>query len=258
MTFVLRFLVCASLSVSVSAARAAEAARTPNPADESPQVQAGTAVNSVPTSQSPVSWSSPARLKHGFGSARGALSVSTGAIEFRPEKGLPQRWAYGEIKSLDLGAHRLRLTSYVNRGWHRPGDRTYSFELRDTLTPDVAGELARRVGKPVQNRLPAPSAAASATLEARHTTRTGGSHGLLRFTERGIDYVTVTPGDSRAWRWSDLRTVSAADPYHLLVFGFLDTFSFELKSPISRELVERVTDQIFAHNFPPRETEAAQ
>jgi hypothetical protein len=193
-------------------------------------------------------WQTAARLRHGLGSTRGTLSANERGIEFQAAKGAPQRWPYLEIKTLDLGPRRLELTSYENRGWHRPGDQRYRFELSAPLPAEVAAELARQVGKPVRNRLPVAQAASLARLPARHRTRTGGSNGVLRFTAQGIDYLASESGDSRAWRWSDLETVSNPDAYHLRIFGYCDTYSFELKEPMPSELFDRLSAKILQQN----------
>jgi hypothetical protein len=193
-------------------------------------------------------WQTAARLRHALGSTRGTLHIGEHAIEFQGAKGAAQRWPYVEIESLDLGLRRLELTSYENRGWHRPGDRRYRFDLDAPMPGGVAAELARRVGKPVRNRIPLAQAAGFARLPARHRTRTGGSNGALRFTAQGIDYLTSKPGDSRAWRWRDLQTVSNPDAYHLTVFAYRDTFSFELKEPMPSELFDRLSAKILQQN----------
>jgi hypothetical protein len=76
------------------------------------------------------------------------------------------------------------------------------------MPPELAGELVRLVGKPAINAVPAAHASGLATIGARHPTRTGGSNGVLRFRDGGIDYLAAKGNDSRSWRWADIQTVA--------------------------------------------------
>ena len=106
----------------------------------------------------------------------------------------------------------------------------------------------KSVGRPVRNlsaggcqlRLPPP-----ATVLASGGTK---SNGTLRFREEGIDYVTKSSQDSRSWRWADIQTIANQDPYHLIVFGYRETYSFDLKEPLPPELYDRVTDAVYEHS----------
>ena len=128
-----------------------------------------------------------------------------------------------------------------------PGIERYSFRLAETVPPEVASELAQEVQRPSKNSVPNP-ASEGIFIAAHHRTLTGGTNGILRFRNDGIDYVTSIAGDSRSWRWADLQTLSDPDPYHLFVFGYRDTYTFDLKAPLSRKLLDWATDQIFTHN----------
>ncbi len=197
----------------------------------------------------PVHWQSPARLHHGLRATPGTLIIDANGVEFRSEQRLSHRWPFIEIESFDLAPHRLVLTDYENRGRHRPGDRKFRFDLKTNMPPGVAAELARRVGKPVRNGDPDPSAPSYATIPARHRTHTGGTNGTLRFREEGIDYVTTTNRGGRSWRWSDIQTLANPHPYHLRVGGYRETFDFELKQPLPPELFERLWDKVYARNL---------
>src|SRR6266536_1727728 len=70
----------------------------------------------------------------------------------------------------------------------------------------------------------------------------------MRFHEGGLDYVSSASGDSRSWRWADLQTLSAPDPYHLLVFGYRDTYTFDLKKILLQPLYYRLVDALDRHN----------
>ena len=161
----------------------------------------------------PLSWGSKARLHQRFKSAAGDFALSEHDVEFRPVKGSPLHWSFIEIKTVNLlTPRRLTLTSYENRGWHRPGDRQFRFELNTPVPPSVAAELIKRVGKPAINGNPDPQVPSFATIPARHGTLNGGTNGILRFRDDGIDYVTGQQG-GRSWRWADIQTLANPDPY---------------------------------------------
>jgi hypothetical protein len=126
------------------------------------------------------------------------------------------------------------------------------------MPPEVAAELVRLVGKPAVNGVPAPHRSGLVTIGARHPTRTGGSNGVLRFRDGGIDYLSAKGNDSRSWRWADIRTVAHPEPYRLRIAGYLETFDFELKQPLPDDLLDRLWDHLYARglNIEEREGEA--
>ena len=128
-----------------------------------------------------------------------------------------------------------------------PGVARYRFDLNQAIPPPIAAELTRGVLRPSQNTVPYPSLQGT-LISVHHRTLTGGTNGVLRLRDDGIDYVTSSGADSRSWRWADLQTVSNSDPWHLFVFGYRDTYEFDLKEEISRKMFNRISDEIWTHN----------
>ena len=178
----------------------------------------------------------------------GTLTVDEKGVEFRASDGHSEQWTFEEIHTAFLAPQRLDLETYQNRSWHRPGEQRFRFDLTKPLPPAVAAALAARIGRPVQNADPDPSAPAVASILVRHRTLTRGTNGVLRFRTGGIDYISRSRKDSRSWRWADLQTLSDPDPYHLFIFGYRDTYTFDLKAPLARALFNRATDEIYAHS----------
>lgn len=195
----------------------------------------------------PSVWQSPARMRKLIGSQAGILRIDSDGIQFQPVKGKEYRWPYIEIKTFDLTSKTLILRGYQNRSLHRPGEKSFRFKLASPVPPPVAAELARRVEKPTRNGDPDPKLESLTSIPAHHRRPFGGSNGTLRFTPSGIDYVT-TGRDARSWRWADLKTLSNPDPYHLFVFGYHDTYTFDLKKPLSQAQFNFLTDEINSHN----------
>jgi hypothetical protein len=189
------------------------------------------------------SWQSPAKLRRAVGSEKGDLLVGANGIEFRSGKGQTLKLPYLEVQTFHLSPHSLVIETYQNRKKHMPGVERLRFEMTESVSPQVAADLAKEVQRPSQNAVPDP-AAQGIVIPAHHRSLAGGTNGILRFRDGGIDYVTGAPDDSRSWRWADLQTLSSPDPYHLLAFGYRDTYSFDLKELLPQSLYYRLVDEI--------------
>jgi hypothetical protein len=194
-------------------------------------------------------WTSPARWRSGIHSTSGTISIAPDGVRFAAARGQSQAWLYEEIRTFYAAPRRLIISGYANRRWKVPGTRSFHFDLKAAMPPEIAARLAKRVGKPSRNADPLPHAGTYATLAARHSGRTGGTNGVLRFHPGGIDYVTASSGDSRSWRWADIQTVANSDPYHFRVAGFLETYDFDLKQPLSRHLFDRIWDAVYGRSL---------
>ena len=195
-------------------------------------------------------WESQARLHHGLKGSLGTLTLSQDGLVFHPAKGPTLHWPFLEIQTFDLlSPRRLVITGYENRSWHEHGERKYRFDLGVAMPPEIAAELARRVAKPVRNADPNPTATNFATVPARHRTLGGGTNGTLDFRPDGIDYVTTNGQGGRSWRWSEIQTLANPDPFQLRVNSYRETFTFELKQPMSPELFDRLWGEIYAHDL---------
>jgi len=193
------------------------------------------------------SWQSSAKLRRAVGSEKGDLLVGANGIEFRSGKGQTLKLSYLEMQTFHLSPHSLVIETYQNRKKHMPGVERLRFDMTESVSPQVAADLAREVQRPSQNAVPDPTAQ-GIVIPAHHRSLAGGTNGILRFRDGGIDYVTGAPDDSRSWRWADLQTLSSPDPYHLLAFGYRDTYSFDLKELLPQSLYYRLVDEIDAQS----------
>ena len=193
------------------------------------------------------SWQSPAKLRRAVGSKKGDLLVGANGIEFRSGKGQTLKLSYLEMQTFHLSPHSLVIETYQNRKKHMPGVERLRFEMTESVSPQVAADLTKEVQRPSQNAVPDPTAQ-GIVIPAHHRSLAGGTNGILRFRDGGIDYVTGAPDDSRSWRWADLQTLSSPDPYHLLAFGYRDTYSFDLKELLPQSLYYRLVDEIDAQS----------
>ena len=193
------------------------------------------------------SWQSTARFHHLLGKEKGVLLINADGLEFRSQKGSTTSWPFLEVQTFLISPHTLLIETYQSRKKDMPGIQRYRFDVDDALPSTVAAVLAREVGRPSQNAIPDP-AAQSVVIPAHHHTLTGGTNGTLRILDSGIDFVSSKESDSRTWRWADLKTLSNPDPYHLLVFGYRDTYAFDLKRPLSRAVFNHLSDEIWSHD----------
>jgi hypothetical protein len=197
--------------------------------------------------QAVMSWESPARLHQAIGRESGDLKISNEGIEFLSNKGRTMKWPFVEVQTFLLLPRALTIETYQNRTHHVPGMKRFRFDLDQAVPPEIAAELSQQIQRPSKNGIPDPTSQGIVIL-AHHRTLTGGTNGTLRLSDSGIDYVTGVRGDSRSWRWADLQTLSDPDPFHLLVFGYRDTYSFDLKEPLPRSSFYRLVEALDAHN----------
>jgi hypothetical protein len=236
----IRILFMLALGVPAMAAgltqKPPRAAVTPDPYKNS---EANTSLN----------WQCRANWRHGLKKTSGMLIFNARGVGFQAAKGKHLHWSYEEIQTFKLAPHRFKLTGYQNREWHFHGERSFQFELKSSVPPEVAAQLARCVGKPVKDADPSGNAPAFATLGARHRTRGGGTNGVLRFRDTGIDYVTQGGHGERSWRWQDIQTIANPDPYHFRVGGYREAFTFELKQPMTKQLFDRLWNDVYARDL---------
>jgi hypothetical protein len=194
-------------------------------------------------------WQTPAKWHRTFKKSEfGILAFNAEGVEFRSQKS-NRCWKYVDIHTFDLSQRQLKLLTYENRPWHEPGERPFRFTLSELMPPRIAAQLTDRVGKPVQNRVPLASAAAIQEIPAHHRALLGGSNGILRFKQDGIDYVSQNRRDNRSWRWSDIQTLANPNPYEFRIMAFREIAEFDLKQPLSRPVFDKLWDLLYARDL---------
>lgn len=204
-------------------------------------------LNQASYEESFIAWQSPAKLHQLLGGMKGNFSVAASGIEFLGANHRTEHWAFQDVQTFRLTPHRLDIKTYQDRKRHLPGVKEYRFDLSDAIPPSIADELASEVQRPSQNDVPF-SASQGDAIPVHHRRLAGGTNGVLRFRDGGIDYVTSIAGDSRSWRWADLQTLSNPDPWHLLLFGYRDTYAFDLKEAMPQPLYYRLVDALDRHD----------
>jgi hypothetical protein len=201
-------------------------------------------------------WKSPAQLHRLFplSKVRGTLFLDVSGVEFVSDSGQRQKWTALDFETFTIKPHKLVLHTYHDRGLGRLGEDSKEFNLAESVPPSVAAWLAGYAGRPSRNAVPAAVSTSSTDIgpdqhlvAVHHRAVFGGTSGVLRFRQGGIDYITNVPGGSRSWRWEDIQTLSEPNPYLLYVFGYKDTFTFDLKEPLDRTLYEHATAAVSAY-----------
>ena len=179
----------------------------------------------------------------------GTLVIGESIIEFRAPK-LSHRWTYSDIKTFALsGPQALTITDYENRHWHEPGEQTFHFVLARPIPPGLAARMASMVARPVINGDPEPKLPAIAEIPAHRRERFGGSNGILRFSDEGIDYSTPDAREARSWRWTDIQTIASSDSWQFRVTAYREIVEFDLKQPMNRELFDRLWANLYASDL---------
>jgi len=209
------------------------------PAQEAQVDRHGT--NAGPSS---MAWRSPAKLHKTLGKTKGEIAIDEEGIRFKAKEGPASNWRFEDIQTFSLEPNSLVIKTYKNRAHHIPGVQRFHFELTESVPAEVAAALAQGVPRPSENGIPNPAVPSVAEIPVHHRTKTGGTNGMLRFREEGIDYVTSSRGDSRSWRWADLEILSGLSPYTLFLSGYRETYTFDLKEPVPHSVLDRATNAI--------------
>ena len=175
----------------------------------------------------------------------GTLLFDGDGVEFRSAK-FSHRWKHEDIHTFDLSRRELTLFTYQNRPWHEPGERPFRFTLSEPIPAALAAQFTERVGKPVRNGAPISETSALEEIPAHHRVWSGGTNGIVRMKDDGIDYITEGGRDSRSWRWADIQTLANPNPYELRITAFREIVEFDLKRPLSRDMFERMWDRLYA------------
>jgi hypothetical protein len=196
----------------------------------------------------------PVRHKRFLGGTPGTLVFAGDQVEFRArDEARARRWIYEDLKQIRvLSPTRIALATYEDRGLLRLGaDRTLTFDTTDgaVVTEALVAFLLDRVARPLLTTVMPPLPASPlGRVPVKHQRRRG-TEGSLVLYEQGLAYLTEDEKTARFWRFQDLASVLALDPYRLQVTAYeggsgeTRPFVFELKT----ELAPGVYEQLWQH-----------
>jgi len=172
------------------------------------------------------------RHKHRYGSCQGILLLNEQGMAYETahrEHG--HRWLFRDLRHVEIvSPARLVLHAYVK-------PTPFDFWLSEgELTADAYRLLAAHMERGLTSRVLFPRAPSLYELPVKHNHRLGGCEGILRIGSAEIVYDTPRAEDRRLWRMRDLRGFGTAGRYNLRLSTENETFTFDLKQPLSQEV----------------------
>lgn len=242
------------------------------------------AVVSLATAQNPEAGKSAQPVKpaykvvhdHAIGKGRGELLITETGIEFKGEGEDEQRhnrvWRDEEIKRLSISPDEFRVTiyeaSYIpiiprkapftdGKTVRNGTEHDYLFRLTDDeITPEVVSALLARFNRPVETSVIPNNEAESGRLlfeiPVFHRHRAGGRLGTLRIYEQYVVFIADASGDSRYWRYADIRDIGSLSRYQFEIATYEGQFGvdgksyiFDLKRPMTEAEYESLWAKVY-------------
>jgi hypothetical protein len=188
----------------------------------------------------------PMRHEHLRKGCEGTMTVDERGVSFTGAKKHRWAWTYSDIQQLKLAPDSVYVLTYKDSKLRLGKDRGYEF--RGKVPEETYGLL--RAG--MDQRLVAGIARAAEPpewgLPVKHLARITGSEGTLAFGADSVVYATAAKGESRTWRYPDIRNISSSGPFELTIASFEKEFHFQLKQPISEARYNEIWLQIEKKN----------
>lgn len=213
---------------------------------------------------------------HAIGKGRGELLVTDMGIEFKGEGEEEHRhsrtWRDEDIKRLSISRGELHVTVYEaaripiiprkapftdGKAISSGAEHDYLFRLREgEITPVIVSELLRRFNRPIETSVLPNNDARSGKLlfeiPVFHRHRAGGRSGTLRAYEQYVVFNTDTAGDSRFWRYADIRDIGSFSRYQFEIATYEGQFGvdgksyiFDLKRPMTEAEYESLWAKVY-------------
>ena len=235
-------------------------------------------------SDSPVISTYKVSHDHVIGKGKGELRITDAGIEFKGEDKDEDRhsrnWRDDDIKRLSISRDELRVTIYeasripiIPRKAPFTGGKSigagtehdYVFRLREgEIMPEVVGALLARFNRPVKTSVIPGSVTASVTpnhegesklffeIPVFHRHRAGGRPGTLRVYEQHVVFNADAAGDSRFWRYADIRDIGQLGRYKFEIATWEGRFGvdgksyvFDLKRPMTEAEYESLWAKVY-------------
>lgn len=221
---------------------------------------------------------------HALGKGKGELRVTDTGIEFKgadkDEERHSRNWRDDDIKRLSIARDELRVTVYEaaripliprkapftdGKAVRTGTERDYAFRLREgAITPEVVSALLARFNRPVETSVIPGSVTAVVTpneegaskllfeIPVFHRQRAGGRSGMLRVYEQHVVFNADATGDSRFWRYADIRDIGQLGRYKFEIATWEGQFGvdgksyvFDLKRPMTEAEYESLWAKVY-------------
>ncbi len=211
---------------------------------------------------------------HAIGQGEGELRIIASGIAFKGEGKDEERhsrtWRDEDIKRLAISRDNLRVTVYEaapipliprkapftdGKAIRNGSEHDYLFRLRaGELTPQVVSGLLARFNRPVETSV-IPTAESGKLLfeiPVFHRHRAGGRSGMLRVYEQYVVFNADATGDSRFWRYTDIRDIGQLGRYQFELATWEGQFGvdgksyiFDLKRPLTEVEYESLWKKVY-------------
>jgi hypothetical protein len=212
----------------------------------------------------------PMRHEHLRKGCAGVMTVDEEGIRFTGAQAGTKThawaWKYQDIQELTLGSGSIHILTYEDRRLGLGADREYNFTgklpaeglyvlLRDRMDQRFIAAIVPQEG--LSDAGPVWSVPVKHLGRMTLKLRTTGSEGTLAFDSGKITYSTATRDDSRAWRYSDIDSISSSGPFQLTIttfeqarshYGDRRGFNFQLKQSITEARYNELWLQIERKN----------
>lgn len=187
------------------------------------------------------------RHDHRFGHCEGSIRLDEGGIVYETRhQGHGRVWSFSDIRDVEI----LSKTRLVFETYGEPDK--FDFRLREReLTAGVYRLLAEHIERGVTSRVLFTATEFLFQLPVKHRHRLGGCAGVLLIGATEIVYKTENAGDGRIWRIRDIRSFGTTGAYDLRLTTEEETFSFDLKEPLSQKLYDHLWQKIYGPQFAP-------
>jgi len=192
----------------------------------------------------------PVRHEHLYKSCPGTMTADDSGIRFAGPKH-SFAWSYDDIQQLRLEPGKLHILTYADSRLRLGADREYDF-AGDLPMSELYALWKRRMDERFVAEVSQPPVAGF-SVPAKHLKPMRGSQGTLVFGSDAILYSSPSRGESRAWRYSDIDSISSSGPFQLTIttferaptqYGSRKGFNFELKQPIQEARYNEIWLQI--------------
>ena len=189
----------------------------------------------------------------------GKLEINESGISYESLNGKTSlHMPLANIWEADISDPRRIAIETLDREKRALGHRTtYRFRLRQAADQQaLARFLAGRLERPVIGQY-ATSVQPAFELPAYHRRVLGGTHGTIRISTNGIEFLSEKPKESRTWPYRDIETIGSPDPFHLRVTSFAETYTFDLKERLPAQAYDFAWQRVYqlpgtSYNADPR------
>ena len=186
------------------------------------------------------------RHDHRWGSCEGTIKIDSTGISYETSNEEHARtWPFRDIRQAEFRSSKgLKLRTFGT-------PETWNFELLEgEWSSEVYALFTGNVERIVTSRVPFRTEASVYKLPVRHRHRRRGCEGVLRIGPSEIVYETTNPEDHRIWRMRDLRSFGSSGPYGLRLTTENETFNFDLKQALDREVYDYLWSHVYSKSGP--------